>query len=200
MNNKQITTINQNAKSALIKSKNLLDITKKILDKKELIKSFEFKPFLMEKGHSSGVDTVTISPNGKYIISGSRDSTIKIWDIKTEKCLKTLEGHKYSVNSVAISPNGKYIVSGSSDSTIKIWNIKTGENIYTIDNTYNISIDNNGYFIGSDENIDKYLRISEEPLIQRELTLEEINYFRKKDDFLEIEKRIIDKQQDEIPF
>ena len=78
--------------------------------------------------------------------------------------------------------------------------IKTAENIYTIDNTYNISIDNNGFFNASDENIDKYLRISEEPLIQRELTLEEINYFRKKDDFLEIEKRIIDKQQDEIPF
>ena len=45
MNNKQITTINQDSKQALIKSKNLLDITKKILDKKELIKSFEYNPF-----------------------------------------------------------------------------------------------------------------------------------------------------------
>ena len=51
MNNKQLITINQNAKSALIKSKNLLDITKKILEKNELIKSFEFKPFLIKKGH-----------------------------------------------------------------------------------------------------------------------------------------------------
>ena len=41
--NNQLINMNQNAKSALIKSKNLLDITKKILDKKELIKSFEFK-------------------------------------------------------------------------------------------------------------------------------------------------------------
>ena len=189
MNNKQLTTINQNAKSALIKSKNLLDITKKILDKKELIKSFEFRHFLMEKGHSGAIKSVSISLDGKYIVSGSHDKTIKIWDIKTAECLKTLEGHKYSVNSVAISPNGKYIVSGSSDSTIKIWNIKTGENIYTIDNTYNISIDNNGFFNASDENIDKYLRVSEAPLTQRKLTLEEINHFRKKDDFLDVNER-----------
>ena len=241
MNNKQITTINQNAKSALIKSKNLLDITRKILDKKELMKSFEFRHFLMEKGHLSPVNSVAISPDGKYIVSGSIDKTIKIWDIKTGECLKTLEGHSLSVESVAISLDGKYIVSGSRDTTIKIWDIKTGEclntleghrydvnsvtisqdgkyivsgsyetikiwdiktgeNNYTIDNTYNISIDNNGFFNASDYYIDKYLRISEEPLTQRKLTLEEINYFRKKDDFLEIEKRIIDKQQDEIPF
>ena len=77
MNNKQIITINQNAKSALIKSKNLLDITKKILDK-GLVKSFEFKPFLIEKGHSDSVKSVAISPDGKYIVSGSGDSTIKI--------------------------------------------------------------------------------------------------------------------------
>ena len=53
MNNNQLTTINQNAKSALIKSKHLLDLTKKILDKKELIQTFPFKPFIIEKGHTS---------------------------------------------------------------------------------------------------------------------------------------------------
>ncbi len=96
-NNNQLININQNAKSALIKSKNLLDITKKILDKKELIKNFEFKPFLIkEKGHLDSVRSVIISPDGKYIISGSEDCTIKIWDIKRGKCLNTLEGVKRS--------------------------------------------------------------------------------------------------------
>ena len=96
-----------------------------------------------------------------------------------------MEGHSPCVNLVAISPDGKYIVSGSYDKTIKIWDIKIGENIYTIDNSYNILIDNNGYFTGSDDDIDKYLRVSEEPLTQRKLTPEEINHFRKKDSFLE---------------
>ena len=135
MNDNQLTTINKNSKLALLKSKNLLDITNNILDRKKIIQSFQFKPFLMEHGHES-------------------------------------------IKSI-ISSDGKYIVSGSDDKTIKISDFSTGENIYTIDTTYNIFIDNNGYFTGSDENIDKYLRVSEEPLIQIKLTLEERNNFFK---------------------
>ena len=41
------------------------------------------------------------------------------------------------------------------------------------------------FFKANDKDIDKYLRISEEPLTQRKLTLEEINYFRKKGDFID---------------
>ena len=71
------------------------------------------------EGHNYRVNSVAYSPDGRYIVSGSNDRTIKIWD--GEKCIKTLEGHNYSVNSVAYSPDGRYIVSGSDDGTIKIW-------------------------------------------------------------------------------
>ncbi len=64
MNNNQLITTNQNSKQALIKSKNLLEITKKILNKKELIKSFEFKPFLMEIVYLlDAVKSIVISPD-----------------------------------------------------------------------------------------------------------------------------------------
>ena len=49
MNNKQIIITNQDSKLPLQKSKNLFDITRKILDKKELIESFLFKPFFIKK-------------------------------------------------------------------------------------------------------------------------------------------------------
>ncbi len=97
MNNKQLITTNQDSKVALIKSKNLLDITSKILNKKDLIKSFEFKPYIISQD-TYGVDSISISPSEKYIVSGSSDRTIKIWDFKTGECLKNLEGHVYNIN------------------------------------------------------------------------------------------------------
>ena len=132
---KNLTITNQNSKLTLSKTRSLLDITNKLLSKKDidtLIENFEFKHFLKYEGHSSYVNSVTISPDGKYIVSGSDDETIKIWDIKTGECLNTLEGQN-RVKSVTISPDGKYIVSGSIDKTIKIWDIKTAECLNTLE-------------------------------------------------------------------
>ena len=192
--NKNLTTTNQNAKLALNKSKSLLDITNKLLSKKDidtLVQSFNFTPFVRENGHSISVQSVTISPDGKTIVSGSSDETIKIWDIQSGECLNTLYGHSYSVESVAISPDGKTIVSGSGNGTIKIWDIKSGKLIYTTYNfikseEYFAAIDPDGYFYANNKAIDEFLRVSEEPLSQRKLTDEEIKHFRKKGNFLEV--------------
>ena len=60
---------------------------------------------------------------GDMIVSGSFDSTVKIWSVRSGECLKTLEGHSDGISSVAI--NGDIIVSGSGDNTVKIWSIKS---------------------------------------------------------------------------
>ena len=73
------------------------------------------------KGHTSYVNSVSFSPDGKRIVSGSDDNTIRIWDATTGKELEILEGHTDWVNSVSFSPDGKRIVSGSDDKTIRIW-------------------------------------------------------------------------------
>ena len=134
--NKNLTTTNQNAKLALNKSKSLLDITNKLLSKKDidtLVQSFNFTPFVRENGHSILVESVAISPDGKTIVSGSYNNTIKIWDIQSGECLNTLYGYSSWVQSVAISPDGKTIVSGSSDETIKIWDNQSGECLNTLE-------------------------------------------------------------------
>ncbi|KAJ2925578.1 hypothetical protein H1R20_g11517, partial [Candolleomyces eurysporus] len=79
------------------------------------------------QGHRSWVRAVAISPDGKSIVSGSWDNTIRIWDMETGAQVgKPLLGHGDTINSVAISPDGKFIVSGAEDKTIRIWDAGTG--------------------------------------------------------------------------
>ena len=81
-------------------------------------------------GHKS-VNAVVITSDGKQIVSGSTDSTIKIWDIETGKNINTLIGHHSSIRAIAITPDGKNIVSASQDTTLKVWDLQTGECLCT---------------------------------------------------------------------
>ncbi|RXW12284.1 hypothetical protein EST38_g13570 [Candolleomyces aberdarensis] len=79
------------------------------------------------QGHTNTVRAVAISPDGKRIVSGSWDNTIRIWDMeKGAQVGEPLLGHGEAIYSVAISPDGKLIVSGSDDKTIRIWDAETG--------------------------------------------------------------------------
>jgi WD40 repeat protein len=71
------------------------------------------------QGHTAGVQSVTISPNGKYIVSSS-DDTIQVWDVTHRVLGASLPGHTANVLSVAILPDGQSIVSGSDDRTIQV--------------------------------------------------------------------------------
>lgn len=69
---------------------------------------------------------VAFSPDGRKVVTGSSDRTIKIWDGATGRELKTLTGHGGLVCSVAFSPDGKTIASGSEDTTVRLWDADTG--------------------------------------------------------------------------
>ena len=72
-------------------------------------------------GHADTVWSVTMSPDGKTLISGSADKTIKLWDLATRRELATLTGHADPVWSVTVSPDGKTLASGSGDKTIRLY-------------------------------------------------------------------------------
>ena len=85
------------------------------------------------EGHSNWVSAVAFSPDGKTIVSGSSDHTIRLWDAATGVHQHTLEGHSHWVSAVAFSPDGKTIVSGSSDRTIRLWDAATSVHQHTLE-------------------------------------------------------------------
>lgn len=83
-------------------------------------------------GHTHGVFCVAYSPDGRRIVSGGYDQTLKTWDALSGKELQTLRGHSQLVRDVAFSPDGRRIASASKDKTLKIWDADSGREIQTL--------------------------------------------------------------------
>ncbi len=69
------------------------------------------------------VCSVAFNLDGKILASGSRDNTIKLWDVTSGKNIATLKGHSDAVYSVAFSRDGKTLASASEDKTIGLWDV-----------------------------------------------------------------------------
>jgi WD40 repeat protein len=88
------------------------------------------------RGHSSWVEAVEWSPDGKLIASGGysfpgNDRTVQVWNAANGNRVYTYRGHTQGVTAVAWSPNGKHIASGSNDNTVQVWNATNGGRVYT---------------------------------------------------------------------
>jgi WD40 repeat protein len=73
--------------------------------------------------HTDSVWSVAVTANGKYVISGSGDKTVRVWELATGKEVRSFTGHEASVWSVAVTANGKYVISGGEDNTVRVWYI-----------------------------------------------------------------------------
>ena len=79
------------------------------------------------------MNSVALSPNSMHIVSASDDTTLKLCNVDSGKCIQTFEGHSYLVTSVAFSSNGMHIVSASDDSTVKLWDVDSGKCVQTFE-------------------------------------------------------------------
>ncbi|MDE3000875.1 MAG: hypothetical protein OXU79_17505 [Gemmatimonadota bacterium] len=83
-------------------------------------------------GHKFIIRSISFSPDGRTIASGSFDRTVRLWDAATHTNLATLYGHTDDVRSVSYSTDGNTVASGSSDGTIRLWDAGARESVATL--------------------------------------------------------------------
>jgi len=84
---------------------------------------------LAKGGHTDAVWGIAASRDGRWIATASHDHTVKLWDARTRRLIRTLEGHRDIVWCVAFSPDSQYLASGSAEDEsgcIKVWEVATG--------------------------------------------------------------------------
>lgn len=101
------------------------------------IRIFSLQDFSLKKtinAHKISVFTVQYSPDQRFLISGSRDAHLKIWQVEGNYTLyQSIVAHMYAINHLVFSADGKHFVTCSMDKSIKVWDAETFQLLKVID-------------------------------------------------------------------
>ncbi len=107
---------------------------------------------VIQEGHSGLVNAIAVDRNNRFIITGSRDNTVKLWDYESGDLLRSFTDHTSDVQSIAIDPRDRFFVSGSDDHFAKIRDLATGTLIHALDckdNIRAVSLDGTGTLLAA---------------------------------------------------
>ena len=109
-NHTEVETLLNSIKKSLKNRENLEEIKKQL--------QIKFGLFL--EGHTDHVASLAVTSDNKYIISGSKDKTIRIWNLLQKRQVAVLDKHTDFVRSVVVTTDNKYIIFVSDDKTIRV--------------------------------------------------------------------------------
>jgi WD40 repeat protein len=86
------------------------------------------------KAHTNSVFALSYMPGSNFLISGSRDAKLKLWDAVADyQQVEEIVAHLYAINHIAFSPDGKYFATASMDKSIKVWDTTAMKLLKVID-------------------------------------------------------------------
>jgi WD40 repeat protein len=77
-------------------------------------------------GHQSTIWTVAVSPEGRYLASGSKDRSVRVWDMETGEELWSETAHAVETEAIAFSPDGETLATTGGDGILRLWRWKMG--------------------------------------------------------------------------
>ncbi|MEM9326717.1 MAG: WD40 repeat domain-containing protein [Bacteroidota bacterium] len=83
--------------------------------------------------HQNSVFALALSPDGKFLLSGSRDAHLKVWNTDNYELYESIVAHMYAINHIDFSPNGQYFVTCSMDKSVKVWDASSFKLLKVID-------------------------------------------------------------------
>jgi eukaryotic-like serine/threonine-protein kinase len=84
-------------------------------------------------GHTKDVVSVAYSNNGAYLVTGSTDATVRLWDAHTGAFLRLMGQHTKGLDTVQFSPDSRKVASGAIDNKVRVFDVETGETLLTFD-------------------------------------------------------------------
>ncbi|MFD3492675.1 protein kinase [Streptomyces sp. NPDC058690] len=83
-------------------------------------------------GHSELVDSVSLTPDGRFLLSGGKDRTVRLWDVSSGRCLRTLRGHTGSLSAVWMAPDARYARSIGQGGELRSWTVEDGQSFAAV--------------------------------------------------------------------
>jgi WD40 repeat protein len=93
------------------------------------IYNLQLNPIASEDSKNDEINSIAISLDGNYLVSGGDDGYIEIWDLNNYQLLHRLKGNSDDIYAVAISSDNKKVASGGEDKVIDIWDLNSGEQL-----------------------------------------------------------------------
>ncbi|MBF0607928.1 MAG: serine/threonine protein kinase [Magnetococcales bacterium] len=101
----------------------IYDKISSVFPKKDISAAWKVRYF---KNHKAAINTLAVSPNGKYAISGGNDRNVCLWNIESRTLVRGFAGHTAEVTAVAFIDDQRFL-SGGADKTLRMWDIKGGQ-------------------------------------------------------------------------